>query len=90
MTCDRCGRDIYHSWYFGTGEVEAGNCTQCNDNLCAECAGSWDEDGRCKECQINNENCVAECDGCIHGLGELCNLYHGDSDGHCRNFDRGE
>ena len=58
MTCDRCGKEIYHSWYFGTREVEAGNCTRCGDNLCAECAGSWDEDGRCEKCQAEEG---AEC-----------------------------
>jgi hypothetical protein len=28
-----------------------GNCTYCGDNLCAECAGEWDEDGECQRCQ---------------------------------------
>ena len=86
MTCDRCGKDIWDDFRSGNG----GNCTQCGDNLCAECAGSWDGDGLCKECQIKNESCAAECGGCMHGLGELCNIFHGDADGHCRNFERGE
>lgn len=51
LTCDRCGKDIEHDWYYGEGPVCAGNCTECGDNLCKDCAGSWDEDGRCQACQ---------------------------------------
>jgi hypothetical protein len=28
-----------------------GNCTYCEEDLCAECAGSWDEDGECQKCR---------------------------------------
>jgi hypothetical protein len=28
-----------------------GNCTYCGEDLCAECARSWDEDGECQKCQ---------------------------------------
>ena len=54
LMCDRCGKDIEDDWYFGKGPVSAGNCTECGDNLCKDCAVSWDEDGRCKSCQEND------------------------------------
>jgi single-strand DNA-binding protein len=51
LTCDRCGKDIEQDWYDGEGPVCAGNCTGCGDDLCKDCAVSWDEDGRCQSCQ---------------------------------------
>jgi hypothetical protein len=32
-----------------------GNCGGCGDNLCAECAGTWSEDGLCKYCAMSLE-----------------------------------
>jgi hypothetical protein len=29
-----------------------GNCGECGDNLCAECAGKWSEDGECEYCSM--------------------------------------
>lgn len=45
-SCDHCGKDITHEFY-----DLGGNCTECGDDLCKDCAVSWDEDGRCKSCQ---------------------------------------
>lgn len=44
MTCDRCGKLIESA---GT---DWGNCTACGCNLCAECAGGFDEEGQCAAC----------------------------------------
>jgi hypothetical protein len=27
-----------------------GNCSDCGDDLCAECGGGWNEEGKCLEC----------------------------------------
>ena len=51
LTCDRCGIDITEDWYNGQGPATAGNCTDCGDNLCKDCAKEWDDDGRCLACQ---------------------------------------
>jgi hypothetical protein len=32
-----------------------GNCGECGDNLCAECAGKWSEDGECELCSMRLE-----------------------------------
>jgi hypothetical protein len=32
-----------------------GNCGECGDNLCAECAGKWSEDGLCGYCAMSLE-----------------------------------
>lgn len=41
--CDRCHRPIdpASNW---------GNCLSCGDDLCADCAGGFDEHGQCKLC----------------------------------------
>jgi hypothetical protein len=46
MFCDRCGKDISEEFY-----DLGGNCTYCGDNLCAECAGEWNDYGECEKCQ---------------------------------------
>jgi hypothetical protein len=33
-----------------------GNCVECGDNLCAECAGAWSDDGSCKYCSMSLED----------------------------------
>ena len=50
LSCDKCGKDIYESFYYGKDSVNAGNCSNCGDNLCATCAVSWSEDGCCTAC----------------------------------------
>ena len=45
IKCDRCGKDITHEI-----NDEGGNCNDCGDNLCADCAGEWDEWGHCGKC----------------------------------------
>jgi hypothetical protein len=45
ITCDRCGKE-----WDGIHD-NGGNCTCCGDDLCAECAGEWNEDGECRKCQ---------------------------------------
>ena len=55
--CDRCDKDITKDWYeAGNG---AGNCPECGDNLCSDCAGNWVEEGDelvcCKCAAVNNE-----------------------------------
>lgn len=49
MVCDRCGDEIdcNSAW---------GNCPVCGDNLCAKCAGTWDENGDCERCQAHGQN----------------------------------
>jgi hypothetical protein len=32
-----------------------GNCGECGDDLCAECAGKWSEDGECELCSMTLE-----------------------------------
>jgi hypothetical protein len=46
IRCDRCKKDITKEFY-----DLGGNCTECGDDLCESCAGTWDEEGRCESCQ---------------------------------------
>jgi hypothetical protein len=46
IICNRCGKNISVE-FFDLG----GNCACCGDDLCAECAGGWNEYGECKRCQ---------------------------------------
>jgi hypothetical protein len=34
---------------------DGGNCGECGDNLCAECAGKWSEYGECDRCSKEAE-----------------------------------
>jgi hypothetical protein len=47
ILCDRCRKPIADSVDWDKG---AGNCTLCGDDLCASCAGGFDEDGYCSLC----------------------------------------
>ena len=40
MICDRCEKNIGHEFY-----NSGGHCSECGDNLCAECARWEDVDG---------------------------------------------
>jgi hypothetical protein len=39
-------------WEIGGMPGVGGNCGECGDNLCAECAGKWSEDGLCEYCAM--------------------------------------
>jgi hypothetical protein len=48
ILCDRCRCELTGengAWYDGCG-----NCTNCGDDLCADCAQGFDADGYCKLC----------------------------------------
>jgi hypothetical protein len=51
ITCDRCGREMNGRWEIEGMPGVSGSCSYCGDNLCAECAGEWNEYGECRECQ---------------------------------------
>jgi len=45
MFCDKCGEAIDRlsdRW---------GNCTVCGQDLCMKCAGHFDDEGACEDCQ---------------------------------------
>lgn len=45
MTCDKYGKtiDMYK-------DEHSGNCYECADDLCGECA-EWDDESVCKNCR---------------------------------------
>jgi len=50
FTCDRCGREMNGRLVSEGVPGYGGNCGDCGDDLCAVCAGTWSEDGRCQSC----------------------------------------
>ena len=56
ITCDRCGRIMNDRWEIEGMPGNGGNCVDCGDNLCAECAGKWSEDGCCEYCAMPLED----------------------------------
>jgi len=55
IICDRCGREMNDLWEIDGMPGDGGNCTDCGDNLCAECGGEWGEDGECELCSLTLE-----------------------------------
>jgi len=55
IICDRCGREMNDLWEIEGMPGDGGNCTDCGDNLCAECGGKWGEDGECELCSLTLE-----------------------------------
>ena len=49
LVCDRCDKTIDERKPNEYGAC-SGNCCKCGDDLCAECAVLWDENGYCKKC----------------------------------------
>lgn len=49
--CDRCGVRL-DNWYIpGNKDKGAGgNCTKCGDDLCIDCAVSFNDEGECAKC----------------------------------------
>jgi hypothetical protein len=56
LTCDRCGKVMDDHWEIEGMNGVGGNCSCCNDDLCAECAGGWDDDGECQKCQKTRDS----------------------------------
>jgi len=55
IICDSCGREMNDHWEIEGMPGTGGNCEECGDNLCAECGGTWSEDGLCKYCAMSLE-----------------------------------
>jgi hypothetical protein len=56
--CDRCGAMMNSYWVRHDAKAPlqfGGNCTGCGDDLCAECAGSFSDDGECEACASKGE-----------------------------------
>lgn len=47
--CDRCKR-VLVDWHIPGSQRAGGNCTKCGDDLCIECAVSFNDDGECAKC----------------------------------------
>jgi DNA-directed RNA polymerase subunit RPC12/RpoP len=62
IICDRCGREMNDRWENDDIAGDGGNCTNCGDNLCAECAGKWNEYGECERCGNLNNKTIEELD----------------------------
>jgi len=56
IVCDRCGRVMNTRWEIAGIPGDGGNCTECGDNLCAECGGKWGENGECEYCSMSLED----------------------------------
>ena len=51
IICDQCGREMDDHWQIEGMAGDGGCCGDgCGNSLCAECAGTWSEDGLCELC----------------------------------------
>jgi hypothetical protein len=56
IICDRCGREMNDHWEIEGMPGAGGNCSSCGDDLCAECAGKWSDDGDVNSAQRRQVN----------------------------------
>ena len=54
IKCDRCGHEMDDSWKIESIEGVGGKCSECGDNLCAQCA-MWNKNNVCCVCALVDE-----------------------------------